>query len=275
MALDYKNLNSYGLEAAAELLNRCFADYLVKITFSAAGLGQMAISDSLDTSASQVVLHDGVPSGVALMAKRGTTSRLAGMAILPAERKKGTGQALVDRLLLDARNRGDREMVLEVIENNGVAVRLYERAGFGKIRRLVGFEASGVSNSPGEPLIEEVTLEAAGDAVIRHGLPDLPWQISGETLRHLKPPCRAFRHHGAWVIVSNLEAPLLVLRGFVVQAEPGRQGDLSKLIGGLMVRHPGKPWRAPALFPEEFSSLLEQAGFVKSATTQWQMAIEL
>ncbi len=47
------------------------------------------------------------------------------MAIAPGARGQGIGLWCMDRLVDEARARGERSMVLEVIEQNDPAVRLY------------------------------------------------------------------------------------------------------------------------------------------------------
>jgi ribosomal protein S18 acetylase RimI-like enzyme len=93
----------------------------------------------VDLELSRVILHAARPVGVALLARRGWTSRLAAMSILPDARGRGIGAVCVRQLLDEAKTRGDQSMTLEVIEQNEPAVRLYEKCGFAKMRRLLGF----------------------------------------------------------------------------------------------------------------------------------------
>jgi ribosomal protein S18 acetylase RimI-like enzyme len=272
MAFEFKGLSEFGLEGAAELLNQGFSDYFLKISFTVVRLIQMCSIDSLDPTASRVVLNDGVPAGIALIARRGQKCRLAGMAVLPGARMKGIGRALVERLLVDARMRGETKMVLEVIQQNRPAIRLYEGMGFRKVQRLLGYEGGAIGSLVQEQPLEEVSLNAIADAVLCDGLPDLPWQLSGETLEMLTPPCRAFRLDDTWVAVANLEISPVTIRGLVTR---GEQGRLAMLLGALMAQYPGKQWRMPALWPEAFSACFVQAGFAQSPISQWQMEMVL
>ena len=83
-------------------------------------------------------------------------------------------------------------MVLEVIENNLPAVRLYEACGFKTERRLVGYEAM-FDPFGGEAKLEEVDIGQVSRLVGIFGLDDLPWQISAESLAQYSPPNRAYR----------------------------------------------------------------------------------
>ena len=76
----------FGLGETVELLNRGFADYFVPIQLNLAAFLHMVRGDGIDLFASRAVLRDGEAVGVALIARRGWTSRLAGMALVPEAR---------------------------------------------------------------------------------------------------------------------------------------------------------------------------------------------
>jgi ribosomal protein S18 acetylase RimI-like enzyme len=139
MNLEFPSMIDYGLERAAEVLARGFEDYFVRIPSTAGILLNMARADSVDLASSCVFVRDGAAVGAALIARRGWTTRLAGMAIIPEARRTGVGRAAVVYLLAEGKARSDRTMVLEVIEQNTAAVELYRACGFKEIRRLVGF----------------------------------------------------------------------------------------------------------------------------------------
>jgi ribosomal protein S18 acetylase RimI-like enzyme len=95
----------------------------------------MLRKDSVDLSASRVLVADEEPSGIALITRRGRTSRLAAMGISEGLRGRAAGTWLMEKLIREACERQDREMVLEVIEGNEPAVRLFQNYGFQTIRR--------------------------------------------------------------------------------------------------------------------------------------------
>jgi hypothetical protein len=230
----------------------------------------------VDLAASRVFLLDDAAVGAALIARRGWTSRLAGMAIMPEARKKGVGRVLMDRLIGEARTRGEREMVLEVIEQNAPAVALYERCGFEKIRRLTGHAGNPVvESSAGDAALEEIDARELARMVSEHGLPDLPWQISAETIAHATPPARAYRLGPSALLISNPEAGSVGLRAIVTAREARGRGGSLALLRAVMARFPGREWRAPALFPEEMGATFTAAGLVRTPLSQWQMRLPL
>jgi hypothetical protein len=204
------------------------------------------------------------------------------MAIVPGARRAGVGRAAVVHLLDEAKARGDRTMLLEVIEQNTAAVELYRACGFKEIRRLIGFAGPPVPDVAASSQLVEVDLREVAEAVTCHGLPDLPWQLSGETLAQLTPPTVAYRLDGAWVALSDPSQPVVTIRALVT--EPNAIGDgtpscrdrEATLLRAVMAKHPGKEeWRLAALWPEELASLIAPAGLPRSPLTQWQMQREV
>lgn len=279
MALAFRPVLEFGLDPAAELLTRGFADYFVPIRMNAAGLLGMVRQDSVDPGASRVVLDGDEPVGVALIARRGWSSRLAGMALIPEARARGTGERMVRHLLDEAAARGERAMTLEVIEQNPRAVRLYERCGFKADRRLVGF-AGRPAVGTREPLDEALRPEAVdvrevARALTAWGPPDLPWQLSGETLAQTGAPGAAYGDGTAFVALSDPSADTVNVRALVTRPEARRRGLASALLRDVIARHPDREWRVPAVWPEEVGGLFLKLGLEPTALTQWQMSIAI
>jgi ribosomal-protein-alanine N-acetyltransferase len=66
-----------------------------------------------------------------------------GLAVDPAERRRGAGDALLRHAAMYASARAAAELALHVMPDNRAARRLYERAGFVAVRRVPGFYADG------------------------------------------------------------------------------------------------------------------------------------
>ena len=280
MNLEFPSMVDYGLEPAAELLARAFEDYLVRIPSTVGVLLNMARADSVDLASSCVFVRGGTAVGGALIARRGWTCRLAGMAIVPEARRTGLGRAAMAHFLGEAKARADRTMLLEVIEQNTGAVELYRACGFQEIRRLIGFAGPPLPDLAASSNLVEVDLREVAEAVTRHGLPDLPWQLSGETLAHLTPPNVGYQLDGAWITLSDPSQPVVTIRALVAARDKlvGRDavepsGDReAALLRAVMGKHPGKEeWRLSALWPEELASVIAPAGLPRSPLTQWQM----
>jgi ribosomal protein S18 acetylase RimI-like enzyme len=279
MNLELESVLGYSLDRAVDLLNRGFADYVVPIELDAVELHQMVVQDGIDVSSSRVVYHDGQAAGIALIARRGWTSRLAAMALVPEARGAGVGSWLVDRLIDEAQARGEHAMVLEVIEQNGPATQLYHKSGFRTVRRLVGYTLSPPhdnleTDKEQHAALQEIDIREFARQVSGHGLPDLPWQISGESLAQMGPPNVAYRLGDASVLLSDPEAPQVAVRALLVVPQSRQRGQATRLLRALLARYPLKTWRVPALCPEETGGPFERAGFERGALSQFQMIRE-
>ncbi len=263
----------YGLTKTTRVLNLGFSDYIVPVQMGLAHLSSMLKVDSVDLSESQIVIRDGEAVGAALIARRGWNCRLAGMAIIPAARGQGVGRFLLKKALEDAKDRNDRRMELEVIEQNAPAVSLYRNTGFQQIRRLVSFS---LENPPGQSCpLEEIDLRVLGRLVSSYGLQDLPWQVSGESLAQMGPPYRAYRLGGCSAAISNPDDAQIAFRSLLVMPEAVEDGNIEEFLKGIFAKYPGKTWRVPAIFPEEFGCLFEELGFKGDKISQYQMVLNL
>ncbi|MCF7688191.1 MAG: GNAT family N-acetyltransferase [Cephaloticoccus sp.] len=275
MTLEFSTVKAFGLPEAAELLTHAFADYLVTIKFNAEMLQQMVPADSLDLDRSLVVHREGEPAGIILLARRNDRCRVAGMAVVPAARRLGVGRAMMERVINDARRRGDRAMVLEVIEQNGAAVRLYEKLGFTKVRRLVGFAGSPPSADAPVTDLTGVDLPVFAAMLSAHEPPDWPWQLSGQTVAQSSSPGVGYALAGAWIWLLNPAGPVVVVRAMAVEGEVNRTGRAEQLLRAVMARHPAPKWHVGAIWPEECADWFDAVGLERQEITQWQMKLAL
>jgi GNAT superfamily N-acetyltransferase len=179
---------------------------------------------------------------------------------------------LMQRLIAEAKERGERRMLLEVIEQNTAGVRLYSGCGFRVIRRLVSYTGAGGANAHAD--LEEVDIRAAARMATCHGLPDLPWQISGESLAQLGLPHKAYRLDSAWAIISNPDAPRVAIRAVLVEPHARHHGQATRLLEAIMAQHAGKQWDVPAHCPEEIGGMFERVGLTRGSLAQLQMVAE-
>ena len=268
----------YSLSELVELLNRGFEEYSIPIHFSADMFSNMLRKDDIELADSQVLIADDQACGIALIACRRSlhTSRLAAMGIAKEARGKGAGSWFMKKLIDQACERGDHEIVLEVIEQNEPAVRLYRKYGFECMRRLVGytFRSRSAEKSEGSEL-HEVDLHEMGRLISQYGLPDLPWQLSAASITQMNPPPHAFRKGQAYLVISNPEAEHVVIWSLLVTPEARGNQLGTGMLKHVLAQHAGKLWHVPAIFPEELGKVFERAGFEREALSQWQMKLKL
>ncbi len=269
-----KSVLSFSLSETAALLTRGFEGYFVPIQIDGFALQTMIRRDGIDLSESRILLKDDEPAGVALIARRGWTSRLAAMGIVTGARNTGAGSWAMEKLVHDARARGDKELLLEVIEQNAPAVHLYQKFGFKIARRLVGYKLENPQATSDDEL-EEIDIREMGHLISAHGLSDLPWQISAETIALHTPPSRTYKLGDAYVMLANLETEHVVIWSVLVKADARRAGQGSRLMRAAFSRFPNKTWHVPSLCPEEMDGLFEKMGMIKEVLSQYQMGLKL
>lgn len=274
MNFELKPASDYSLPDLVEILNRGFENYFVPIAFNVNTFLNMVRKDGTDLTSSRVLLVDGNSAGIALIARRGWTSRLAAMGIAKEVRGVGAGSWFMDQLIREACERNEREMVLEVIEQNEPAVRLYEKHGFEIVRRLVSYIRRDAAEDAVHEL-SEIDLREAGRLISQYGLRDLPWQLSGESIAQLNPPVRALRGGQVYMVISNPEENDIVIWSLLTEPNVSGNGLALGMLKSVMAAYPGKTWHVPALWPEELGKVYEHAGFVREELSQWQMKLTL
>lgn len=274
MTFDLKPASDFPLPDLVELMNRGFEGYLVPIQFDLSQFHAMLRKDGVDLAASRVLLAEGQPCGIALIARRGWVSRLAAMGIAKGSRGRGAGSWFMERLIHEARARGDREMTLEVIERNETAVRLYRRFGFRAVRRLISLIRRDARESARDDL-QEIDLREMGRMIVQHGLRDLPWQLSGETIALMNPPARAYKRGPAYAVISDPAAESAVVWSLLVEPQARGNGLGAEMLRNVIANHADRTWRVPAIMPEEFGRVFERAGFEREDLSQWQMRLVL
>ena len=274
MKTDLRPLLDHGLQESVDLMNLGFSDYFIHIELTLTMFLNMVRVDGIDLGISRVIDVDGKAAGVALIARRGWTSRLAAMCLAPASRGRGAGRAAMNLLLTEALNRSDRSMVLEVIEHNAPGVRLYESCGFKTRRRLVSYEGTFPQSDAAAPL-QPVDIQEVARWVTTHGLEDLPWQLSGESLVQSGPPSTAWGLDQAYIVLSNPDAEQVAIRSLIVLPESRGQGQAGRLVRAVLSNYPNRKWIIPALCPEEVGGIFEKVGFQRGGLSQLQMRVQI
>lgn len=269
------SVQELGFEATAEVMGAGFADYLVTMKVTAEGMRRLARTDQVDFDCSRVIWAEGTPVGVALIARRGDVCRVAGMCLIPAARGQGLGRALLNTVMAEAQARGDRAMVLEVIDQNVAAKQLYRQAGFRPLRQLRGFRAEPIPPPPHPSSVPACSLDTFIARARAQEPPDLPWQISSPTLATVDPVHYTAHLAGELaVLVGHRQDNTKVIRGLVAPpdpADPAHDAALRQLRG----QWPGSSWEAAPLFPEAWAPLFLGAGFSPAKLAQTQLGRSL
>jgi len=269
-----KPMLSFSISKTADLLTRGFEGYLVPIQINDVALQTMLRRDGVDLAESRVLLKDDEPVGVALIARRGWACRLAAMGVVTDARNSGAGSWMMEKLIAEARARGDKEMFLEVIEQNAPAVHLYQKFRFETVRRLLGYKIENPQVTA-DDLLEEIDIREMGRLISVYGLRDLPWQISAETIALHTPPSRTYKLGDAYLMLTNPEAAQVVIWSVLVKADARRAGQGQRVMRAAFSRFPNKTWHVPALCPEQVGRHFEKMGMIRDELSQFQMALKL
>ena len=252
-------------------LNDCFQGYLTPVNFTVTGFEQRMRSEHLDPEASKIYTLEDRPVGVILVARRGWNSRIAAMSVAPEFRNQGAGRQMLLDMLEAARERHDRQVLLEVFEQNPNAVKLYRSVGFQIVRRLFGYERP-PSREAFEPLIEIDPLEFSRIAS-REAESGLPWMLEAETFAaKVLPNCAFQLEAGAFALVTDTVGENIVLWNLVVSRSARRRGLGARMVRGLVNQFNGKGCVIVQLVPETLApEFFSGLGFSVMALNQFEM----
>ncbi len=282
MTLTVQPAVEFPLSTLCDLINRSFKGYVAgDIQFTLPVLAGFMAQSDVHLARSLVVLQDGEPAGIAMLARRGWSVRVALMGVIAEFQNQGVGRWLLRQIADQAKTNGDRMLVLEVIEQNPRAVHLYEACGYRSIRRLMGYDykaneqdKQNVSSNQAT-VLERVDIIEAARHITAWEAADLPWQFSGISLAKVGAPSVAYRVDDCYAICSNPEAETITLLGLAVPPEKQRKGIATQLAAKLTVAHPGKNWRVPPTCPEEYGAIFLHNGFTVNPLNQFQMELAL
>jgi ribosomal protein S18 acetylase RimI-like enzyme len=152
----------FSYQELAELFTRGYEGYFVPMHFDEPTLRYMVDVWDIDLSRSRVAPG----AGLANLAIRGDRAWIGGIAVVPEQRRNGIGRALMEALLELA----PPMVLLEVIEANEPAIKLYQSLGFEKTRVLEVWRVE-APEVPGRTVDQSVL-----------GLTGLPWQREDASL---------------------------------------------------------------------------------------------
>lgn len=254
----------------AEILSHCFEGYLVPFTIDGETFASRFSAEDISLNDSKVWMQDGEPKALAVITRRGQTSRLAAFAIRPELRGQGFGKQFMQQLIDEARERGDRNMWLEVIVGNDSGLALYERMGFVRQQKLAGFNAVGSTGLiETDELLEIDPLVMAKKLMVDSSL-RMPWLSAPETLYKL--PGKAFiLNDVAYAMVVTTPQPRL--RMLYVDPAARGKGQAKKLLTLLHERFPGLS--TAAMTPEHIAPLFLSCGYQQDPVMQYEMLLKL
>lgn len=129
--------SQYTIEELTNAYNQTRVDYMVPMPMNAARLAAYVKNYDVDMERSWVAMDGSEMLGLAMLGVRPGRTWLTRLGVLPARRRRGTGEALTLALLESTRLLGRPLSILEVIKGNTPAHQLFCKVGFRRTRELV------------------------------------------------------------------------------------------------------------------------------------------
>jgi GNAT superfamily N-acetyltransferase len=177
MTLEVRSASSLSTSELAELFNAGYEGYLIPFQVDENTVRMMTEAFDLDPDASRVAFRDGEAVGLANLGVRGEDGWVGGIGVAAAARRSGVGEALMNALHEQARERDMKRVWLEVIVENSGAFALYEKLGYRTARDVEVWSL---------PLAvtERTGAEDVSAAEAKSRIPEQrePWQRADETV---------------------------------------------------------------------------------------------
>lgn len=130
--------STYDFAALAEIYNDTRVDYIVPMPMNAARMREYVTAYDVSLESSFIVLDETrQPVGLGMLGIREHRAWITRLGVLPSQRGKGLGQALMDAMREAAWSNGCDLIQLEVIAGNAPARRLFVLNGFVDVRDLL------------------------------------------------------------------------------------------------------------------------------------------
>lgn len=270
MSLALRPLRSGDVGWLAELHNSAFAAYPVPASLTAAELRSYLDATDVRLDLSYAAFLADEPVSFCLGAVRGGRGSIRGEGTEPSHRRRGLGAQVLERTLAGLTAAGAGPVTLEALTVNVPAIRLYERYGFERRRRLLGFS---LAQPPGrgwrsllgsrlQPLPSQLAVELA----VVWGWDDAPWQLDPESLLHVP----AWSLDRRVVVLGHRRRDRFWL--YAVATDPAHRG---RGLARSALAALGVAWLGvPALVPEEWGegiAFLRALGAEQDAHAQFEM----
>lgn len=258
-------------------LDAGYEGYVVPVRFEPSALTRRMLAEHVDLTLSHLILApDGGAAGVQLVARRGATSRIAALGIVPDRRGAGLGAAAIRLAVAQAQARGDRRMVLEVISTNEAAMSTYRKAGFVARRGLCGYARAAAGPT---------ATDAAHPCEVAEVMPliaaawpqDASWQTSPLALAAAAAPVEALRDaNGSAAALVDASGDTARLLALAVDPAAQRQGVGRRFLDAVGARYPGKAFAITATLPEsQAHAFLAATGWQRTPISQIEMELTL
>jgi ribosomal protein S18 acetylase RimI-like enzyme len=121
LTVELRSASSVPFAPFVELFNRAYEDYVIPFRLDEAIVRFMVAAYDLDLDASRVAFDGDDAVGLGNLGLRGKDAWIGGVGVVTTARRQGVGETLMRALHAAARERGVRNVWLEVIDRNDSA----------------------------------------------------------------------------------------------------------------------------------------------------------
>jgi len=130
--------DQFSLDELTRIYNEARSDYMIPMSMKPVEMDAYLRHYDVRLDASFVALNtNDEEMGIGMLGLRGQRAWITRLGVLPDQRGHRVGQFLVNKLIKTARENAADQMQLEVIEGNEPAYRMFLKAGFEEMRRLL------------------------------------------------------------------------------------------------------------------------------------------
>jgi len=147
--IDLISASAFSYQELTDAYNQTRVDYLVPMPMNARKLREYVITYNIDMKASAVAIDGNEILGLSMLGQRNERAWISRLGVIRRNRRSGTGTALVDHMIDQARGYNSNYMIIEVIKNNEPAHNLFTKLDFKKTRELMV-----LGRPPGQPKIK-------------------------------------------------------------------------------------------------------------------------
>lgn len=187
--MEYKLATEVSDEIIFDVWRKGYSDYLYKFEMEMPAFVSRFIENESVREYSYIAFDQGVPVGVILgniKEYQGIrTMRCGGFAVIPTYRSKGIGKVLFEKHKTLAIENNCKQLYLEVLKENGRAIKFYEHAGYAPVYDYRFYEYKDVDlKSDMDVAVHEIDFDAI--KAIRATMPEMHlfWQGEMFTLEH-------------------------------------------------------------------------------------------
>ena len=210
MSVELRPSSTLAFAELVELFDRAYEGYEIPFRLDETIVRLMVDTYDLDLDASRVAFSRGEAVGLGNLGLRGEDVWIGGVGVVPSARRQGIAEELMRALHEQARERGVRNVWLEVIDRNSGAYDLYLKLGYRVTREL---EVWSLPAEAGDSAAREVSAEEAHARVRELGRAREPWQRADGTLANLDDLRGLLTDDGAAVFRVTSAVQLLQIAG--------------------------------------------------------------